>query len=362
MRALLWDGRRLAVVEDIGVRPPGPGEVEVEVMAAGLCHSDLKPLDGDIQRPLPLILGHEASGIVTAVGLGVDLEVGTHVVLSVLQTCGRCRACREGHPTRCTVGAPDYASPFERHGEVVNQFVALGAFADRTVVRREQVIPVPDRIPDPVAALLGCAAVTGFGAAWQRARIVPGDAALVIGAGGIGLNVVQAAQLAGATEIVVFDTNPRKRDLAVQLGATRFEVVTPDDDLAGHALRLRPDGFDAVFECVGVPALVEASVAALGRGGRAVIVGLPATGAQMTLPVRSLFYDQQLMGCRMGGADPHRLVPDLAQRYLSGELALDPLITKVVPLDTAADLVEELRAGKLDRGVFDLTEGRADAC
>ncbi|MDN3356343.1 alcohol dehydrogenase catalytic domain-containing protein [Actinomadura sp. DC4] len=354
MHGLVWDGDALSAVDDLEVREPLAGEVAVEIEAAGLCHSDLKPLDGDIPQALPVVLGHEASGVVVACGPGVDLPPGQRVVLTVLRTCGVCPACRSGRPTLCRRDPGGDTTPFLRHGAPVHQFVRLGAFARRTVVGARQVIPVPDTIPAATAALLGCAAVTAFGAVEERARVTRGESVLVIGAGGIGLSVVQAARAAGAGRIVVADQNPRKEDIALRLGATDFWVTGTAAELAALAGRLSPDGFDAVLECVGRADLLAAAVEALAWGGRAVIVGLPPTGTQVTFGVRSLFHDQTLLGCRMGSVDPHTAIPRLAERYLAGELPLDRLVTKVVPLSEGAELVAALRAGELDRGVFSL--------
>jgi Zn-dependent alcohol dehydrogenase len=355
LRGLIWDGDALTVAGDLEVRPPAAGEVMVEVRAAGLCHSDLKPMDADIPQELPVILGHEAVGVVTEAGPGAALHPGDRVVLSVLQPCGKCRACERGQPTACR-GGPAFATPFSRGGRPVQQFVRLGAFAERTVVRAEQAIPIPDDIPDAVAALLGCAVITGFGAVTERARVREGDRVLVIGAGGVGLNVVQAARLAGASLVAVVDTNPRKEAIARQLGATDVEIITGAGDIGRMTRGLAPAGFDAVFECVGRADLLEAAVGALAWGGNAVIVGLPPAGARMDLEIRALSRDQGLLGCRMGGVDPHREIPRLAGLYRSGELAVDPLITKVVPLEAGPELVADLRRGALDRGVMTLTE------
>jgi Zn-dependent alcohol dehydrogenase len=357
LRGLIWDGIDLSVAEDLEVRRPAAGEVAVAVRAAGLCHSDLKPMDADIPQQLPVVLGHEAAGVVTEAGPGVSLRPGDRVVLSVLQPCGKCRACERGQPTACRGAAGGLGTPFSRNGRPVQQFVRLGAFAERTVVRAEQAVPVPDDLPDAVAALLGCAVITGFGAVTERARVGQGDKVLVIGAGGVGLNVVQAARLAGASLVAVVDTNPRKEAIARQLGATDVEIISGAGEIGPRTRDLAPDGFDAVFECVGRPDLLEAAVAALAWGGRAVIVGLPPAGARMDLEIRALSRDQALLGCRMGGADPHQAIPRLAALYRSGDLAIDPLITKMVPLDEGAALVADLRRGDLDRGVLLVAPG-----
>jgi Zn-dependent alcohol dehydrogenase len=354
MQGLVWDGTALEVADDLQLRAPGDGEVRVDIRAAGLCHSDLKPMDADTPQPLPVVLGHEAVGIVTATGPGVRLRTGDRVVLSVLQACGRCRACRNGQPTLCRDGSAGFTTPFERDGKAVHQFVRLGAFAQQTVVREGQAIPVPAGIPDTAAALLGCAVITAFGAVEERARVRAGDKVLVIGAGGIGLNVVQAARLAGAELIAVADTNPRKEAIARRLGATDVAICPSADEIEQYARKLAPEGFDAVFECVGRSELLSVAIAVLAFGGRAVIVGLPPTGTRLDLEIRSLFHDQALLGCRMGGVDPHTAIPRLAELYLSGQLELDPLVTKVVPLAAGAALVDDLRAGLLDRGLLDV--------
>lgn len=354
MQGLVWDGARLEAVDDLETRDPLGGEVLVEIRAAGLCHSDLKPIDGDIAQPVPVVLGHEAVGVVIERGAGVEVPIGQRVVLSVLRACGTCRMCAQGSPTLCRRGAEAGPTPFARRGTPVHQFVRLGAFAQRTVVGAQQVIAIPDGIPDAAAALLGCAVITAYGAVRERARIRAGESALVIGAGGIGLNVVQAARASGASTVVVLDRNPRKEELARRLGATAFHVVGSAGDVSAAAREEAPDGFDAVFECVGRADLVAAGVRALAWGGRAVIVGLPPAGTDVAFGVRDLFHDKSLLGCRMGSVDPHAVLPRLAGHYLSGALELDSLVTTIVPLGEGAELVDRLRAGDLDRGVFDL--------
>lgn len=351
MRALVWDGQRLDVDETIDVRRPGPGEVAVEIRMAGLCHSDVSPMEGRIPQPTPVILGHEAVGVVVESGDG-DL-VGQRVVMTVLRRCGECRHCLAGRPTLCATSGAAVESPFSRAGETVHQFVKLGAFAERIVVTRDQVIPVPDGISDPIAAMLGCATITAFGAVEHRARLQPGETALVTGAGGIGLNAVLAARAAGASRIVVVDRNPAKEAIARRCGATDFLVPADPSEIAPAVLDLVPGGVDTAFECAGNTGLLGAAIDALAWGGRVVVLGLPPTGTTLDLQVRALFHDKSLMGCRMGSVDPHTVLPALAQRVLAGEIDLEPLVSAIVPMAGAAGLVDDLRHGRLDRGFID---------
>ncbi|MFB4307385.1 zinc-binding dehydrogenase [Actinomadura sp. GTD37] len=350
MRALVWDGTGLHVDSTIEVRPPGPGEVAVDIAMAGLCHSDVSPMEGRIPQPTPVILGHEAVGTVAAAGPGADVPVGRRVVLTVLRRCGECRRCREGRPALCAASTRPVASPFSRDGGVVHQFVKVGAFAERIVVAREQVIAMPAEISDPVAAMLGCATVTAFGAVEDRARLRAGESVLVTGAGGIGLNAVLAAGAAGAERIVVVDRNPAKEKIARTCGATDFLVPGDPAETAPAVRALVPGGVDAAFECTGHTGVLNAAVKSLAGGGRVVVLGLPPTGGTLGLEVRDLFHDKSLLGCRMGSVDPHRKLPDLAQRVLRGELDLTPLVSAVVPLEGAAQLVDDLRDGRIDRG------------
>ncbi|MDT0438641.1 MULTISPECIES: zinc-binding dehydrogenase [Streptomyces] len=357
MDAVVWTGTSLEHTQDVRVRSPGPGEVTVRIDAAGLCHSDVNALDGLIDQPVPVVLGHEACGVVIDRGPGVKVHIGQKVVLSTLRSCGACRACQAGAPTCCRDGQPAADPVFTRRGEPVEQFVRVGAFARQTVVHERQVVAVPTSVPDIVCALLGCAVLTGFGAVWSRAAVREGDAVLVVGAGGIGLAAVHAAALAGASRVLVVDRNPRKQALAHKLGATDFQLVDTAADVVEAARGLEPRGFDATFECVGRPDLLKAAIDVLAWGGRAVIVGLPAASTPLTFGMRDLFHDKALLGCRMGSVDPHEFVPKLAERYLAGELLLDPLVTAVAPLRQIGELIDDLRSGRLDRGVVDLTGG-----
>ncbi|WP_117000832.1 zinc-binding dehydrogenase [Desertimonas flava] len=349
MRAAIWTGEALEVHGDVDVRPPGDGEVLVEIAAAGLCHSDLNPMTGSYPQPVPAVLGHEAVGRVVD---GAAHLVGRRVVLTPIVACGSCPRCRGGSPTTCTTPPPPRPPVFSRSGSTVHQFVNLGAFTERTVVLASQVVAVPDDLPDAEAALLGCAVVTGVGAV-ERAGVVAGETVLVTGAGGIGLNAVQGARLAGARRVIVADRNPAKEAIARRLGATDF-IVVGEAGLPAALADADVDPVDAAIECTGNVGVLEASIGALGRGGRVVIVGLPGAGEAMTVPVRSLFHDKAILGSRMGSVDPHTAIPRLAAQAVAGDLQLAPLVSRVVPLEAIAGLVDDLEHGRLDRGLLHL--------
>lgn len=360
VRAALWDGRAFRHIDDLEVRAPQRGEVAVDIDTAGLCHSDLNPVDGVIEQPLPVVLGHEAVGVVSAVGPGASLPLGARVVLSVLRSCGVCRACRAGRPTVCRVSGTPTAAPFTWRGRPVHQFVRTGAFAARTVVAERQAVPITAPIDAPIAAMLGCASVTGFGAVEERARVAPGDRVLVTGAGGIGLNAVVAARAAGAERILVVDRNPAKEAVARRCGATDFAVTGDAAEIRDAAAAVAADGFEAAIECVGRPEILAAAVESLGWGGRCVIVGLPDAAAVAGIRPRALFHDKALLGCRMGSVDPATALPRLARRVHEGEIDLSPLVSKILPLRDLGELVDDLRAGGLDRGFVEMEVRNGD--
>lgn len=270
MRGVIFDGERTQVVDDLEIRDPGPGEVLVAISAAGLCHSDLSVVDGTIPFPVPVVLGHEGAGVVEAVGVGVThVQPGDHVSLSTLANCGACAECDRGRPTMCrkAIGMPQ--QPFARGGRPLYQFASNSAFAERTLVKAVQAVRIPQDIPLTSAALIGCGVLTGVGAVLNRARVDRGDNVLVIGTGGIGLNVIQGARLAGALTIVAVDSNPAKESVARQFGATHFLTST-------EAVKdILPTGAHHAFECVGRVELIRQAIDSLDRHGQAVLLGVP---------------------------------------------------------------------------------------
>jgi Zn-dependent alcohol dehydrogenase len=339
---------KVEVTDRLQLKATGPGEVRVRIEAAGLCHSDLSVVDRTIPFPTPVVLGHEGAGVVEEVGDGVTtVKPGDRVVLTTLGNCGKCRKCEMGRPTECPETFGKLPQPFSIDGEPYFQFANTSVFAEATVVRESQAIPVDERVPMEAAALIGCGVLTGTGAVFNRARVERGTKVAVYGIGGIGLNVIQAARIAGASEIVAVDTNPAKEDVARQFGATRFV-----DPTAEGARRLRD--MDYTFECVGHPAVIRNAIDALAWGGTCVILGVPALGTDAAFDVSSLYQNKSIMGCRYGAARPRADIPALVDLYLAGQLKLDELITRRYRLEQFEEALGDLKAGTLARGVFNL--------
>ncbi|MEE1667932.1 Zn-dependent alcohol dehydrogenase [Streptomyces sp. WAC07094] len=347
MRGVLYDGTRPQVVSDLEVREPGPGEVQVAVSAAGLCHSDLSVVDGTIPFPCPVVLGHEGAGVVAAVGEGVThVRPGDHVSLSTLANCGTCAECDRGRPTMCrkAIGRP--GQPFTRAGRPVYQFASNSAFAERTVVKAVQAVRIPEDIPLPSAALIGCGVLTGVGAVLNRARVGQGETVLVIGTGGIGLNVLQGAQIAGASRIVAVDANPDKEPTARRFGATDFL------DSVDEVRDVLPSGADHAFECVGRVELIRAAIDSLDRHGQAILLGVPPATAEATFLVSSMYLDKSILGCRYGSSRPQRDIALYARLYREGRLLLDELVTATYPVEDYGKAAADAHAGKVARAVL----------
>lgn len=347
MRGVLFDGKQVQVVDDLEVRDPGPGEVRVAISAAGLCHSDLSVVDGTIPFPVPVVLGHEGAGVVEAVGEGVThVAPGDHVSLSTLANCGTCAECDRGRPTMCrqAIGRP--GQPFTRGGRPVFQFACNSAFAERTVVKSVQAVRIPGDVPMVSAALIGCGVLTGVGAVLNRARVDRGDSVLVIGTGGIGLNVLQGARLAGALRIVAVDADPAKEDVARRFGATDFLTST-------EGVRdILPAGADHAFECVGRVELIRQAIDALDRHGQAILLGVPPATAEASFRVSSMYLDKSILGCRYGSSRPQRDIALYADLYRRGRLLLDELVTRTYPVEDFERAAADAEAGRVGRGVL----------
>ncbi len=357
MRAVVFTSPDLPVeVTDVDLAPPGPGEVKVKIAAAGVCHSDLHVRRGEWQVPVPLVMGHEGSGVVVEVGPGASrLAEGDHVVLSWVAPCGECRYCRAGREARCQLAATVVApggvlqhggSRLSRGGETVYHYLGVSSFAEYAVVPASGAVRVRDDAPLDLVALVGCAVATGVGAVTNTARVEPGATVAVIGCGGVGLSVVQGARLAGAERIVAMDVRAEKATLAQLMGATDAVDVSSVD--AVEALRdLLPDGVDYVFDAIGKTSTTEQAIRMLGLGGAAVIVGLPPSGARASFePLVLAEADQRILGSNYGSVRPAIDIPALVDRYMDGELMLAELVSSRRPLDAAPAALDDLEAGQ----------------
>jgi Zn-dependent alcohol dehydrogenase len=348
MRGVVYDGSDYQIVDDLSVKDPGPGEVAVRVEAAGLCHSDLSVINGTIPFPTPVVLGHEGAGVVEAVGPAVTtVKEGDHVVLSTLGNCGACQYCDAGRPTMCRSTFGGRPQPFTWRGEPAYAFANASVFSERTVVKANQAVQIPADVPMAAAALVGCGVLTGIGAVLHRARVPQGANVAVIGVGGIGLNVIQGAALAGAAQIIAVDTNERKRDIAMTFGATDF--VGSVDAVRDVAKR----GVDFSFECVGNVKLIRAAIDLLDWGGTCVMLGVPAATEEASYNVASMYLDKGILGCRYGSSQPQRDVRRYVDLYRRGRLKLDELVSASYRIEDMKAAVHDLESGELAaRGVL----------
>lgn len=330
-----------------------PRQVRVEVRAAGVCGSDLSCVHGKYYMPTPLVPGHEAAGVVVEVGSAVTYcEVGDHVIMSTFGNCGHCPDCEGGDPGNCgTLGG--LTQPYAEGDRPIYNFANIGAFVQETIVNENQCIPVPKEMPLTAASLIGCGVITGTGAVFNRARVQLGDTVAVIGAGGVGLNVIQAAKLVGASQIIAIDRVPQKEALAMEFGATDFILAEGDDfDPVAAVKSVCPRGVHHAFEVVGSTALLSQAISMTRAGGNICAVGVPDLTATVTYPFQALHQNKNLMGVRAGGARPRKDFPMLADLYLKGRLKLDELIAHTAGLDGIQAAFDALKTGAEARTVL----------
>jgi S-(hydroxymethyl)glutathione dehydrogenase/alcohol dehydrogenase len=366
MKGLVYTGEKAEITDGLSVRDPGPNEVLVRIVAAGFCHSDLSVIDGTIPWPTPCVLGHEGAGIVERVGGAVtNVAAGDHVVLHTLANCGLCKWCNTGHPAWCRKSMGNMSQPFTLDGEPAWNFAAASFFAEMSVVQANQCVRISDDIPLTSACLIGCGVLTGVGSVWNRTQLGRGSTAVVFGVGGVGLNVIQAAEIAGASRIVAVDTIADKEKWAREFGATDFVLTGPDVDIVETIREMFPfseeavtgpfgaGGVDYVFECVGHPAVLNSALEMLDWGGTAVVVGVPAPTAVVEARITALTHvERNLIGSRAGSHRPHYDIPLIIDLYQQGKLKLDELVTATYPLEDWETAVHDLHDGKLARGVL----------
>jgi len=343
--AVLFEvGKGLEVCE-VDVQDPGPGEVRIQMAAGGVCHSDLHVMTGHLNAPLPAILGHEGAGIVADVGAGVtDVKPGDHVIPLWRLSCGECEYCSGGRPALCAAGTEirwsgrllDGTTRFKLAGKEIKHFAGVSSFS----------------IPLERAALLGCAVITGVGAVINQAEVRPGRSVAVFGTGGVGVNVVQGAALAGAEKIIAVDLMDSRLEQAKRFGATHAVNGSNGDPVEQIREITGGRGVDYSFEVIGLPVTMRQAYDCLAKRGVATLVGITPTTAEVTLPALSLVYEERTVtGSLYGSASAKTEIPRLIDLYRAGNLMLDELLTRTYPIEEINQAYADLESGETLRSV-----------
>jgi S-(hydroxymethyl)glutathione dehydrogenase/alcohol dehydrogenase len=343
-------------IEEVPIHKPGPREVLVRTLAAGLCHSDLHVIESAAQRPLPVILGHEAAGIVEQVGAEVrTVKPGDHVITCLSVFCGHCEACLTGHLSLCaspeTKRTADEEPRLGGPGAPMHQAFNLSAFAEQMLVHEHACVAVRKDMPFDRAALIGCAVMTGVGAVIHTSGVRLGETVAVIGCGGVGLSVINGAAIAGAGRIIAVDVVASKGELATRFGATDF-VDASKDDAVKAVLELTGGGVHHAFEVIGLAKTAEQAFAMLRRGGTANVIGLLGADQMVTLPGRAFIGEKRIQGSFMGSNRFPVDMPRLVDAYMAGKLKLDELISQRITLGEINRGFEDMETGALARSVI----------
>jgi S-(hydroxymethyl)glutathione dehydrogenase/alcohol dehydrogenase len=354
--AVCYEFGKPLVVEEVEIDPPNEGEIVVRVAACGVCHSDVAYIAGAWDGRLPAVYGHEAAGVVEAIGSGVEgLAVGDHVVVTLVRSCGRCGACAKGEPVLCETSFPlDERSPLRsRDGLEIEQGLRVGGFAAYSVLHASQAVVIPSDVPLEAACLLGCTVLSGFGAVDNAARVDAGSSVVVIGAGGVGVSSVRAAALARASPIVAVDLVESKLDRARSFGATHAVRSGRGDPQARIRELTGGLGADYVFVAVGARGAVERGLSLLRRGGTLVLLGMPPAGVRAEFdPAALAHHAQRIIGSKLGSARPQSDVSRLVELYRQGRLELEELVSGRFPLESINDAVDSAGRGEALRNVI----------
>jgi S-(hydroxymethyl)glutathione dehydrogenase/alcohol dehydrogenase len=351
-------------IQDLELESPHAGEIRVRMGASGVCHSDLSIQNGTLMGSLPMVLGHEGAGVIEELGEGVTgLEVGDHVVVSWVPQCGECFFCKKGQGFLCeagqmammTGGLLDGTTRFSRGGQPITQMACSGTFSEQAVIPAIGAVKIPKDVPLEIGALIGCGVLTGVGAALNTADIKQGDTVAVVGCGGVGLNVIQGAKIAGAEEIIAVDMLPNKLDMAKQFGATTL-VNASDGDPVSQVMELTEQrGVDVAFEVIGLKQTIEQTLMMTRRGGEAILVGVPRMEVMLELPAffGVVLMSKTIKGCWYGSSNVQQDVPRLLEYYKSGELKLDELISRRISVNEVNDAFTAMEAGEVARSVIE---------
>lgn len=350
--------------ESLHLAPPGPGELQVRVRAACLCHSDLSVIDGSRPRPLPMVLGHEGSGVVVDIGEGITgFETGDHVVFSFVPACGRCAQCQSGRPALCAPAATANGAGTllsgqrrlsRRSGEPVNHHLGVSCFAEEVVVSAQSAIKIDPSLNLEHAALFGCGMLTGVGAVVNTARVSLGSSVAIFGLGGVGMAALLGAQLVGANPIIAIDPVVAKHAAARRSGATH--TINADADTANTIREITGGGVDFSFEAVGSARVLETAYASTARGGTTVAIGLPHPSHSLELPAVSIVAEERcIRGSYMGSSAPARDIPQMIALHLAGRLPLNELITSTLRPDQINAAFDRLASGEVVRQIVTFT-------
>lgn len=349
---------RPLTIEELELDPPGRGEVLVKIRAAGLCHSDLSVINGSRPRPVPMVLGHEAAGEIVETGEGVaDLQPGDHVVCTFVPSCGHCPSCQEGRPGLCGPGGEANKEGtmihggrrLHQNGNDIHHHLGVSGFAEYAVVSRESLVRVDKEIPFEKVALFGCAVITGVGAVINTARVRPGSSVAIVGLGGVGLNALLGAKLAGASEIIAVDINRDKLAFAEELGATSVFDAS-DTDVVEKIRSHTNGGVDYAFETAGVVKAMETAYQITARGGMTVTSGLPDPSHEFSFPQVTLTAEERTVkGSFLGSCVPSRDIPNFIRLYRQGRLPVAKLLTGTIPLDQINEGFDRLANGEVSR-------------
>ena len=356
--AVLYEVKKPVVVEDVELMEPGAHEVLVKWAANGVCHSDLHVITGDSPHPLPVVLGHEAAGVVQKIGSGVEtVTPGDHVCSSYIPSCGKCWYCIGGQPTMCALRDKprwfmlDGTPRFKKNGQGLHHYLQVAGYATHSVLPEVSVIPIRKDAPLDVVCLVSCGVLAGAGPVFNRAKVPPGASVAVWGCGGVGLNTIQMARLVGAGKVIAVDVMKQKLGWAEEFGATHVVDASKEDPVARVQALSGRDGVDYAFEIVGTQKTIEQALAATHRGGTCVVVGVSPAGTRVSIDPGMLLQQRVLTGSSFGGGHQRTDVPMLIDLYMDGKYRLDEMITRRVPLTELNNAFDLMLAGEVKRSV-----------
>ena len=351
--AVMYGVGQPLVVEDVEIDQPRAGEVLVKTSASGVCHSDLHFMEGSYPTAVPIVLGHESAGVVEKVGEGVrNVKPGDRVVIAFVTSCGYCDNCVQGKPYICNNSAAlGRADRLKLNGNAIPQFANMSAFAEYQLVSANACVPVPDGVPLEVAALVGCSVMTGVGAVANTAKVPVGSTVAVIGAGGVGLNVIQGAALAGASKIIAIDLLENKLAAAKEFGATDV-IDASSTDAVSQVMQMTGGGVDYAFEAIGLAKTAEQCFGMIKRGGRAVVVGMIPVTQTVNVPGVGFLMEKGIIGSFYGSTRQTHDMPWLMELYRQKRLKIDELISRRYDLGQINEAYTALKNGEVNRSVI----------